>query len=223
MPVLPIQDYYALLGVHATADAAELRRAWRRLASQWHPDRAGEAATATFQMLSAAYTVLSDPVARAAYDRRRRRGGTATPAAKPAPPSPPPGPAPSAPRRASAPAVMLRRLTGHLSALVARGAAHLDEPGFITLMLNDREAAEGGMATIALWVDLRCPDCRSNTPAPACRRCGGTGVVQELYSAWLAIRPGATAGEVLNPSAQFPGVLEPVRFPVQLRHPDAHP
>src|SRR3954471_9293709 len=71
MPVRPSDDYYALLGVEANADDDALRRAWRQLAARWHPDRAGAAATATFQQLSAAYTVLSDPAARAAYDRRR--------------------------------------------------------------------------------------------------------------------------------------------------------
>src|SRR4051812_16059077 len=63
-------DLYGLLGVHAEAAEEELRRAWRRLALRWHPDRAGSGATATFQKLLAAYTVLSDPAARAAYDRR---------------------------------------------------------------------------------------------------------------------------------------------------------
>jgi curved DNA-binding protein CbpA len=65
-------DYYELLGVDSAITATELRRAWRRLALRWHPDRAGPEATATFQKLAAAYAVLSDPVARAAYDRAHR-------------------------------------------------------------------------------------------------------------------------------------------------------
>ncbi len=64
-------DYYALLGVEADADPAVLRRAWRRLALEWHPDRAGPDATETFRRIGTAYAVLSDPLARAAYDRRR--------------------------------------------------------------------------------------------------------------------------------------------------------
>ena len=71
MPSPVDDDYHALLGVHPDADSDELRRAWRQLALRWHPDRAGDVAKATFQRLSAAYTVLSDPIARAAYDRRR--------------------------------------------------------------------------------------------------------------------------------------------------------
>ena len=76
MPYQSADDYYALLGVHESADAEELRKAWRKPALRWHPDRAGDVTKATFQRLSAAYTVLSDPIARAAYDRRpppRRR------------------------------------------------------------------------------------------------------------------------------------------------------
>ena len=53
----PSDDYYALLGIDAAAGAAELRRAWRRLALRWHLDRAGPGATATFQTISLAYTV----------------------------------------------------------------------------------------------------------------------------------------------------------------------
>src|SRR3954470_6278207 len=68
----PSEDYYSLLGVEIDIDRAQLRRVWRRLALRWHPDRAGPEATATFQKLSVAYAVLSDPIARAAYDRQRR-------------------------------------------------------------------------------------------------------------------------------------------------------
>jgi molecular chaperone DnaJ/curved DNA-binding protein len=213
MPPPPADDYYAILGVHAGVNVDELRRAWRGLAARWHPDRAGVAATATFQRLSAAYTVLSDPVARAAYDRRRR----ITPTPKTAVPTAAPRPSAPGPARPSAPAVMLRRLCGHLSMLLARGAADLDEPGYITLLLSPAEAAQGGMATISLNVDLHCPDCAKHAAPTTCPRCHGQRIIEELYSAWLAIRPGATDGEVLRPSAELPGMVQPVRFRARLR------
>jgi curved DNA-binding protein CbpA len=59
-----VDDYYQLLGIGPNAAHAELRRAWRRLALRWHPDRAGSSATAIFQKIQAAYAVLSDPISR---------------------------------------------------------------------------------------------------------------------------------------------------------------
>src|SRR5262245_35592261 len=111
MPSPPADDYYVLLGVHPSADGDELRRAWRQLASRWHPDHAGSDATATFQQISAAYAVLSDPIARAAYDRRRR---AAEPAIASAPRAAPAASPPPRPARAPAPGVMLTRLSGNL-------------------------------------------------------------------------------------------------------------
>src|SRR3954468_15430498 len=109
----PSEDYYSLLGVEVDIDRVQLRRVWRRLALRWHPDRAGDGATATFQKLSVAYAVLSDPIARAAYDRRRR---AAEPAGAGAPRSAATTiPAPPQAARRPAPAVMLTRLCGHLS------------------------------------------------------------------------------------------------------------
>src|SRR4051812_35924571 len=64
-------DYYAVLGVGAGATAAELRRSYRILALRFHPDRAGVASTPAFQRISEAYQTLSDPAARAIYDRWR--------------------------------------------------------------------------------------------------------------------------------------------------------
>ena len=50
----------------------------------------------------------------------------------------------------------------------------------------------------------------------ACAHCRGTGTVEELFSAWLAVPPGVKGGEVLVPSADLPGMVEPVRFRVRL-------
>jgi DnaJ-class molecular chaperone len=112
----PSDDYYALLGIDADVDGAKLRRVWRRLALRLHPDRAGPDATVTFRKISAAYAVLSDSVARAAYDRRRgarvNRSKASTGAAASAPPISP---------RRRAPGVMLSRLSGSLKALLTCG------------------------------------------------------------------------------------------------------
>jgi len=65
------RDYYEVLGVGRTADAAELKSAYRRLALQNHPDRNPNdpAAADRFKEASEAYAILSDPDKRARYDR----------------------------------------------------------------------------------------------------------------------------------------------------------
>jgi len=64
------RDYYEVLGVGRSADAAELKRAYRKLAMEYHPDRNPSAdAAEKFKEINLAYEVLSDDQKRAAYDR----------------------------------------------------------------------------------------------------------------------------------------------------------
>jgi molecular chaperone DnaJ len=63
-------DYYDTLGVSRTASADDIKRAFRRLAMEYHPDRNQQpGAEARFKAINEAYEVLSDPEKRAAYDR----------------------------------------------------------------------------------------------------------------------------------------------------------
>lgn len=59
-------DYYQILGVSRTASAEEIKKAYKKLAMQHHPDRGGD--TAKFQEISQAYDVLSNPEKKAQYD-----------------------------------------------------------------------------------------------------------------------------------------------------------
>jgi molecular chaperone DnaJ len=65
------KDYYATLGVEANASAEEIRKSFRRLARESHPDAnpGDPQAEAKFRDVAEAYEVLSDPNRRAAYDR----------------------------------------------------------------------------------------------------------------------------------------------------------
>ena len=65
------QDFYDILGVSKSADADELKRAYRKLAMQFHPDRnpGDQSAEHKFKDINEAYDVLKDDQKRAAYDR----------------------------------------------------------------------------------------------------------------------------------------------------------
>ncbi|MBM5820787.1 MAG: molecular chaperone DnaJ, partial [Cyanobacteria bacterium K_DeepCast_150m_m2_101] len=63
-------DYYDLLGVARDSDADTLKRAYRRLARQYHPDiNKDPGAEDKFKEIGRAYEVLSDPQTRARYDQ----------------------------------------------------------------------------------------------------------------------------------------------------------
>jgi molecular chaperone DnaJ len=81
------QDFYELLGVSKEASAEEIKKAYRKLALKYHPDRnpGDKAAEEKFKEIGHAYEILSDPQQRAAYDQyghaafdpraRAQRGG----------------------------------------------------------------------------------------------------------------------------------------------------
>jgi len=59
-------DYYSTLGINRNANQDEIKRAYRKLAAQHHPDRGGN--TAEFQKIQEAYATLSDEQRKAEYD-----------------------------------------------------------------------------------------------------------------------------------------------------------
>jgi curved DNA-binding protein CbpA len=188
-------DFYTLLEVDPSIDGKRLRQVWRKLARRWHPDHAGAEATAVFQKLSVAYEVLSDPAARKAYDRRLK--AMKPPASRDATSETithvddTPRPAPS---------LMIRRVCGHLTSLRACGIAKPAKDGVIDLFLSKQEAEQGGMISISMWVPVRQEE----------------SIIDELFSAWLAVSPDITDGEIILPSVALPNMIHPVRFRIRI-------
>src|SRR5918992_1041585 len=72
------KDYYAVLGVPKNASEKEIRKAYRKLAQQHHPDtkQGDPQAEERFKEITAAYDVLGDAEKRKAYDRVGEMGGS---------------------------------------------------------------------------------------------------------------------------------------------------
>ena len=67
------RDYYEVLGVNKNADAATIKKAYRKLAKKYHPDvnlKYGIDTTEQMQEILEAYRILSDPAKRKNYDRK---------------------------------------------------------------------------------------------------------------------------------------------------------
>ena len=70
-----MSDFYTLLGVQREASDGDIKKAYRKLAMEFHPDRnAAPEAEAKFKEITEAYEILRDPQKRAAYDRYGKAG-----------------------------------------------------------------------------------------------------------------------------------------------------
>jgi molecular chaperone DnaJ len=196
-------DFYAVLGVARDAGEPDIKKAYRKLAMEHHPDRnnGDKAAEAKFKEITEAYEVLRDADKRAAYDRYGmagiRRGG---------------GPEPMHFDLSEALSVFMRDFggLGGFDAFFGGGQrAQRDQRRGqdlkVALKLTLAEVATGSQKSVRLRTLERCPLCsgsgaKPGTRAVTCGTCGGSGEVrrnaQSIFGQFLSVSPCPTcAGE----------------------------
>ncbi|MGQ0717599.1 MAG: molecular chaperone DnaJ [Pseudonocardiales bacterium] len=200
------KDFYAELGVSSTASAEDIKRAYRKLARQLHPDaNPGDArAEARFKSVSEAYGVLSDPEKRKQYDEARSlfSGGFRPGGGFGGPGSPGGfdlgdlfGTAPGRTGDAGG----LNDLLGGLFANRGAGNAGASRPRRGTdieteIRIDFTEAARGATVPLRLSSPASCGSCggtgaRAGTVPRVCPVCGGTGLVTRSQGAFAFSEP----------------------------------
>jgi molecular chaperone DnaJ len=164
------RDYYEVLGVSRDADEETLKRAYRKLAMQLHPDKnpGDPEADAKFKEAAEAFEVLRDPQKRARYDRYGHAGLDGVPG------------------HTFRDAESVFDLFGDLFGDVFGGRRRRGpRPGNdlqVHIEIDLVEAYQGARRTLKIPRQERCSDCQGSGARPGsqpatCRRCGGHGVV----------------------------------------------
>jgi DnaJ-class molecular chaperone len=172
-----LATHYETLGVEPTASHEEIRSAYRRLALRHHPDVNGGSAAAAnrFREIAAAWEILGDASARAAYDERLNRG-TARPRSRTAsPPDPPPErPPPRGPD-------ITRRIRVTMASIYA-----------------------GFPVTVRQAHVRDCPRCagRGLIRGVPCPRCEGRGLARRTTALEVRLPPGAASGLTIRLGGQ---------------------
>ncbi|HEV8612302.1 MAG TPA: molecular chaperone DnaJ [Gemmatimonadales bacterium] len=176
-----MSDFYELFGVSRDAGEDEIKRAYRRLAMEYHPDRNPSADAATrFRQIAEAYEVLCDPEKRALYDRYGEAGLKSGMGGF------------HHINLAEALQIFMRDFgglggLGGLESLFGGGAPQTEtrrgQDIRVGVKLSLQEVATGAKRTIKLKTLLRCESCGGSggavgtRPTP-CSTCGGSGEVR---------------------------------------------
>jgi molecular chaperone DnaJ len=169
------QDFYEILGVAKSADADELKRAYRKLAMQYHPDRnAGDkSAEQKFKDISEAYDVLKDDQKRAAYDRFGHaafENGSR-------------GPGDFAGGFSGGFADIFEEMFGAMGGRRAQSGPSRGNDLRYNIEVSLEEAFRGKQTTIRVATFVQCDTCKGNGAEPgsrpvSCRTCQGHGRVR---------------------------------------------
>jgi molecular chaperone DnaJ len=199
-------DFYAVLGIARDAGEADIKKAYRKLAMEHHPDRnnGDKASEAKFKEIAEAYEVLRDPEKRAAYDRYGMAGIRGGGGGR--------GPESMHFDLSEALSIFMRDFggLGGFDAFFGGGQrAQRDQRRGqdlkVALKLTLAEVATGAQKSVRLHTLDRCSVCsgsgaKPGTKAVRCGTCGGSGEVrrnaQSIFGQFLTVSPCPTcAGE----------------------------
>jgi molecular chaperone DnaJ len=205
------KDFYAVLGVPASASQDQIKKQYRKLAKRNHPDsnQSDPKAAERFKEISEAYNVLGDAEKRKQYDEMRRLGafggfGDAAHGARGGArsrPGPQPPPGGSSYRFEDFDVGGFGGLGDLFSSMFGsngeRGAPRGPERGQTvetTLEIPFRTATLGGKVPIELEVNEQCPTCHGSGGAPGatfktCPECNGRGTVSFGQGGFAVNRP----------------------------------
>jgi molecular chaperone DnaJ len=199
------KDYYRTLGVERKATAAEIKRAYRKLARKYHPDLnpGDKAAEAKFKEIQEAYSVLSDPKKKSQYDQFGFIGDQPPAGAGQRPYSPGFEGFDFSEAGSSTFADFFESLFGR-TGRVERAGPMQGEDLHYTMKIGFEEAINGLQSRIQLTRLVGCPVCGGTGQAPSsakgrCPVCGGTG---RTY-----LQRGSMKFSTTCPSCQGTGVV----------------
>lgn len=176
------RDYYEILGLARNAEDADIKKAYRRLAMEYHPDRnpGNREAEERFKEAAEAYQVLSDPEKRQLYDRYGHQG-----------------PAQSGFSGFS----NIEDIFSVFSDIFGMGGGGFGrsrvpsgEDIHVPLEISFMEAAKGAKREVQVDRHVRCTTCGGNGAKPGtqpirCRACGGRGQVAHQQGFFMIATP----------------------------------
>ncbi len=194
-----VKNYYTILGIPRTADKARIKRAYRRVAKQVHPDKCGsEEGRRQFQEAQQAYETLADDAGRRKYDRKLRdqeknHTGEAVPVRVNR----------SAARRGPASGGFRRRspVEDAPKRKFYSGSREFDSAGLrAELHLSFEEARDGTEVPFRLPRARPCPFCSRSFFSELffCPVCDGSGYIETSRRVTLQVPPGVRHGETFQ-------------------------